>query len=66
MVTLGVIYLFSDFRHHQDYRSAQSIKVKFDFRPAVLAATNLVGYALPLTIKLVSVSSDDQTQNDLV
>ena len=33
----------SDVRHHQDCSSAQPIKVRFDFRPAVLAATNLNG-----------------------
>ena len=44
------LYVF-DFRHHQDYRSAQPIKVRFDFRPALPAATNLLGYALLLTNK---------------
>ena len=57
------IYVF-DFRQHQDYNSAQPIKVGFDFRPTVSAATNLVGYALLLTNKLVSVSSDGQRQFD--
>ena len=47
-------------RHHQDYSSAQPIKVGFDFRPAVPAAKNLIGSALLLTNKLVSVSSDSQ------
>ena len=32
------IYVF-DIRHHQDYSSAQPIKVRFDFRPAIPAAT---------------------------
>ena len=53
-----------DIRHHQDYSSSQPIKVRFDFRPAILAATNLIGYALLLTNKLVSVSSDGQRQFD--
>ena len=44
------LYVF-DIRHHQDYSSAQPIKIRFDFRPAVLAATNLIGYALLLTNK---------------
>ena len=38
-----------DIRHHQDYSSAQPINVMFDSRPAVPAATNLIGYALLLT-----------------
>ena len=42
-----------DIRHHQDYSSAQPIKVRFDVRPAVPAATTLIGYALLLTNKLV-------------
>ena len=53
------LYVF-DLRHHQDYSSAQPIKVRFDLRPAVPAATNLIGYALLLTNSLVSVSSDGQ------
>ena len=41
------------FRHHQDYSSAEPIKVRFDFRPAVPAATNLIGYVLLLTNKKI-------------
>ena len=59
------LYVF-DIRHHQGYSSSQPIKVRFDFRPAVLAATNSIGCALPLTKKLVSVSSGGQRQFDLV
>ena len=55
-----------DFHHHQDFSSAQPIKVSFDLRPAVPAGTNLIGYALLSTNKLVSVSSDGQMQFDLV
>ena len=51
---------------HQDYSSAQPIKVRFDFRPAVPAATNLIGYALLLMNKSISVSCDGQRQFDLV
>ena len=40
-----------DIRHHQDYSSAQPIKVRFDLKPAVPAATNLIGDALLLTTK---------------
>ena len=53
-------------RHHQDYISAQPIKVRFDFRPAVPAATFLIGYALLSTNNIVSVSSDGQRQFDLI
>ena len=46
--------------HHKDYSSAQPINVRFDFRPPVPTATNLVGYVLLLMKKLVSVGSDGQ------
>ena len=39
------LYVF-DIRHHQDYSSAQPIKVGFDFRPTVPAAANLIGFPL--------------------
>ena len=44
------LYVF-DIRHHQDYSSAQPIKARFDFRPAVPAAANLIGHSLALTNK---------------
>ena len=59
------LYAF-DIHHHQDYSSAQLNKVRFDFRPAIPVSTILIGYALLLTNKLVSVSSDGQRQFDLV
>ena len=59
------LYVF-DIRHHQDYSSAQPIKVRFDFRPAVPLATNFIGYALLLTIKKISISSDGNRKLDLV
>ena len=59
------LYVF-DIRHHQDHSSAQPIKVRFHFRPAVPAATNLIGYALLLTNTKISISSDAQRQFDLV
>ena len=62
----GYILFVFDFRHHQDYSSAQPVKARFDFRPAFPAATNLIGYALLLSNKLVSVSSDGQKQIDLI
>ena len=59
------LYVF-DIRHHQDYSSAQPSKVTFDFKPAVPVATSLIGYALLLTNKKISISSDGQRQFDLV
>ena len=59
------LYVF-DIHHHQDYSSAQPIEVRFDFRPAVPAVTNLIGYALLLTIKKVSIFSDGPRQFHLV
>ena len=52
--------------HHEDYSSAQPTKVRFDVRAAVPAAANLIGYALLLTNKLVSVSSDGQNRFTLI
>ena len=54
-----------DIHHHQDFSSAQPIKVRCDSRLAV-QATNLFGFALLLTNELASVSSDGQRQFDLV
>ena len=51
------LYVF-DNRHDHDFSSAQPLKVRFDSRPAVPAATNLNGYAHFLTNKLMSVTSD--------
>ena len=59
------LYVF-DIRHHQDYNSAHSVKVRFDFRPAVPAATSLIGYALLITNKKISIFSAGQGQIDLV
>ena len=52
--------------HHEDYSSAQPVNEWSDFIPAVPAATNLIGYALLLTSKKISISSDGQCQVDLV
>ena len=62
----GINLHIFDFHHHQDYSSAQPMKTWFDFRPAVPAAATLFGYALLLTNKLASVSSDGQRQFDLL
>ena len=58
------LYAF-DIRHHEDYSSAQPIEVRFDFRPAAPATTNLIGYALLSTNKLVLFSSGGQRLFDL-
>ena len=47
-------------RHHQVYSSDQTIKIRFGFRPAVPAATILLGSALVLTNRNISISSDSQ------
>ena len=57
------IYIF-DMRHHQDFSSAHTIKVRFKFRPGVPAATILIEHALLLTNKIFSKSSDGQKQFD--
>ena len=65
LILVTNLYVF-DFRHHQDYKSAQPIKVRFDFRQAVPAATNLYGYALLITTEKISIFSDGQSQFDLI
>ena len=55
-----------DIRHHQDYSSAQPIKVKLELRPTVPAATNLIGYASLLTNKKISISSNERRQFGLL
>ena len=59
------LYVFY-IHHHQGFSSAQPIRVRFDFRPAVPAETILVGFALLLTNILVSANSAGQRQFDLV
>ena len=50
----------SDIRHHKGFSSAQPIKVMFDVRPAIPVATNLIGYALLLTNKKITIFSHGQ------
>ena len=59
------LYVF-DLRQLQDYSSAQPIKLRFDFRPAVPASKILIGYALVLLNKKIPTSGDGQRQFDLV
>ena len=54
-----------DIRQHQDFSSAQPIEIRFDFRSPIEAAANLIGYAIFLTNKMISIISDRQRQFDL-
>ena len=62
----GYSFIVFGIRHHPEYSSAQPVKIRFDFRPAVPAATNLKVYALLLTNNKISISGDGQKQFDLV
>ena len=57
------IYVF-DIRYQKDLESAQLIKVEINFDGVVPAG--VYGYALVLTNKLVSISSDGQPHFDLI
>ena len=57
------IYAF-DIRYQKNFENAQSVKVEFKFSENINAG--LYGYALVLTNRLVSISSDGQRMFDLV
>ena len=57
------LYLF-DIQYQKNLQSAQPIKVKLKFSEKVSAG--IYGYALLLTNKLVSISSDGQLHFDLI
>ena len=57
------LYVF-DIRYQKNFGSAQSIKVEFKFGGTI--PENINGYALVLTNKLISISSDGQRQFDLI
>ena len=57
------LYVF-DIRCQKIFESAQPIKVEIKFAENVVAG--LYGYALVLTNKLISISSDGQRQFDLI
>ena len=57
------IYAF-DIRYQKTFENAQPIKVEFKFSENIPAGIN--GYALVLTNKLISISSDGQRMFDLV
>ena len=57
------LYVF-DIKYQNKFESTQSIKVEFNFEGVITAGIN--GYALFLTNKLISISSDRQRQFDLI
>ena len=57
------IYAF-DIRYQKNFENAQPVKVEFKFSENVVAG--IYGYALVLTNKLISISSDGQRMFDLV
>ena len=57
------IYVF-DIRYQKNYQSGQSVKIEFKLDKVVPAG--IYGYALVLTNRLVSISSDGQRMLDLV
>ena len=65
MIILVISYTFSELRKYQKIlKNAQPIKVDFKFSENVPAG--IYGYALVLTNKLVSKSSDGQRHFDLI
>ena len=64
--TLGKNLYGFDERYHQDFATSQPIKVKFEFSSPFHAAKRLTGYALLLTIKILSNSSDRQSELSLI
>ena len=57
------IHVF-DIRYQKNYESGQSVKVEFKFDGAIPAG--IYGYALVLTNRLISISSDGQRMFDLI
>ena len=57
------LYVF-DIRYQKNYTASQPIKVEFNFDEVV--PNNVNGYALVLTNKLFSISSDGQRHFDLI
>ena len=58
-----IIYAF-DIRYQKNFENAQPVKVEFKFSENITAG--IYGYALVLTNKLISISSDGQRMFDLV
>ena len=63
VMMLDIIYTLSINDIKKNFESAQPIKVEFKFDGVI--AAGLYGYALVLTKKLVSISSDGQRMFDL-
>ena len=61
---VGYNLYVSDIRYQKSYTTSQPIKVEFKFDGVV--PNNVNGYALVLTKKLVSISSDGQRHFDLI
>ena len=61
---VGYNLYVSDIRYQKNYTASQPIKVEFKFKEVV--PNNVNGYALVLTNKLVSISSDGQRHFDLI
>ena len=57
------IYAF-DIRYQKNFENAQPVKVEFKFSENIPAG--ICGYALVLTNKLISISSDEQRMFDLI
>ena len=57
------LYVF-DIRYQKNFTNSQPIKVEFKFEGVV--PNDINGYALVLTNKLVSISSDGQRHFDLI
>ena len=61
---IGYNFYVFDIRYQKKFTNSQPIKVEFKFEGVVLNDIN--GYALVLTNKLISVSSDGQRHFDLI
>ena len=57
------LYVF-DIRYQKNYTASQPIKIEFKIDGVV--PNNVIGYALVITNKLVSISSDGQRHFDLI
>ena len=60
---LGIIYTLSIYDIKKNFENAQPIKVEFKFSENIDAG--IYGYALVLTNRLISITSDGQRMFDL-
>ena len=63
--TPGYKLYVSKVRLHLVFSSAQTIKMRVNFRPPVEAVSNLIGLFLLVTYKIMSSSSDEQRQFEI-